>query len=151
MTDKNRLALTDTVMSALIKISEGNPGGCRVVADCIKLTPIIDPDSALSSLSLILDFDSLGIYGSRIWMLYKDVCGEDYVNLHAVLRAWQLGFLPEADLNSAIDGRLKLDVPSLLAQVKKQLPRFGNTEKPKEEEPMQSHASFMAELSRGKS
>ena len=24
-----------------------------------------------------MDLDSLGIYGSDIWMLYKDVCGEN--------------------------------------------------------------------------
>ena len=122
----NRLELTDTLMSCMMKVAEGNPEAVNVLMEAFKNTSKIDPDSAFEGMTLFFDFDSLGIYGSKIWMLYKDVCGQDHVNLHAVMRAFQLGILPESSLRRAINGEETLDLPDLLAKVRERLPRFAS-------------------------
>lgn len=69
--------------------------------------------------------DMLGIYESRIWMLYKDVCGENLEKMLGVLRANQLGFVSSEIVNAAIDNRgAGIDVDDLFRQVKEWLPEF---------------------------
>jgi hypothetical protein len=70
--------------------------------------------------------DTHGVYGHRIWMLYKDVCGENIENMLAVLRACQLGIITDQTMNHAIDNYGDgLDVPAILGKVKEQLTEFG--------------------------
>ena len=67
----------------------------------------------------MLQLDIHGIYGHRVWMLYKDVCRQNLVDMIGILRAVQLGILPEATLNRAIDGdRNAVDVPAEMALVR---------------------------------
>ena len=121
----SRIKLTDTAMSAAIKMSDGNPGALTVVARLLKEGEAIDPQSAFGGLAPILDLDTLGIYGPRIWMLYRDVCEGDLRVTCALLRANQLGFLRDSDLNRAIDNYGKgIDIPALVAQVENRLPDF---------------------------
>jgi hypothetical protein len=85
----------------------------------------IDPDDFAGGLGNLLSMDTLGLYGSRIWMLFKDVCKEDLRVTCALLRAWQLGFLSDMKLKTAIDNYGEgIDVAWLVAQVEKRLPRF---------------------------
>jgi hypothetical protein len=123
---KERIELTDTPMSAIIKLCEGNPGALEVCCELFKTGSQTDPDAALEGLAPLLDLDTLGIYGSKIWMLFKDVCGEDIVKTHACLRGHQLGFLSGGDLRSAIQGDGKVDTDDLLAKVRARLPNFGH-------------------------
>ena len=124
MNQNTRIQLDDTFQSSIMKMCDGNPGGLTVLISLFKESPAIDPDDAFAGLGPILSLDSLGIYGSRIWMLYKDVCDQNIVNVLTVLRANQLGFLAEADLNHAIDNRGKLDLPDLLKKVNSVIPDF---------------------------
>jgi hypothetical protein len=127
----SRIQLTDTGMSAAMKMSGGNPGALRVLVECLTSSAAIDPDSMFGGIAPIFDLDTLGIYGSRIWMLFKDVCDEDLRVMCAILRANQLGFLPEAKLNHAIDNYGEgIDVPALVAQVEKRLPAFQRAPQP---------------------
>lgn len=124
---KTRIELNDTIMSMVMKIIEGNPGAISVCMDLINENARIDPDSALGEIGSILALDTLGIYGSRIWMLYKDVCGEDITKTIGLLRANQLGFLSETVLNDGINNRGNgIDLDNLLEQVKERLPNFDN-------------------------
>ena len=88
-----RIELSDSVQSAIIKMAEGNPGAVRVLCELFKWSPTIDPQSALGGLGPILSLDTEGIYGSQIWVLYKDVCGQSILNVLALLRAKQMGVL----------------------------------------------------------
>jgi len=125
---KERISLDDTLIEVVTKMSEGNPGAMRVCMDLMAQAPIVDPDCFGGGYVTILFLDSSGIYGSRIWMLYKDVCGESIVNTIAVIRSHQLGFITNSELQYAIDNRGEgLDVPDLLAQVQDQLPAFNRT------------------------
>jgi len=91
------------------------------------MTCVIDPDSALEGFGVLLDLDEHGIYGSRIWMLYKDVCFESVPSMVAVLRAYQLGQLAgctDEAIDDAIDGKGDLDMDAIMGAVQKELPKF---------------------------
>jgi hypothetical protein len=125
--DNPRIQLTDTTMDILIKMSDGNPGALTVLMRTMNEGPAIDPQSMLGAISVILSLDTHDIYGSEIWLLYKDVCGQDLTMMLALLRAVQLGFLPETELKHAITRYQMADdrKADLLAKVKERLPLFG--------------------------
>ena len=129
-----RIGLGDTVQTSIAKLCEGNPGALRVCIELFRDGPTIDPDAAFGGLANLLSLDTLGIYGCRIWMLYKDVCGENLPETVACLRAHQLGLISDVALHSAIDNRGNgLDPKSLMARVRERLPRFSvATEAPEE-------------------
>jgi hypothetical protein len=123
--DHPRIDIAKSMLEIMMAMGEGNPGAIQVLCKLIEQAPTIDPDSALGSLGPLCMLDNLDIYGSRIWMLYKDVCGQDINKMMAVLRACQMGFTSDRYINAAIDGdRARLDIPALLAQLKKSLPKF---------------------------
>lgn len=122
-----RIGLKDTTISAIMKLSEGNPGAIRVCTEMLNKSERIDPDSALGGLGALLSLDTHKIYGSRIWMLFKDVCKEDMVKTLAVLRSCQLGFLSDVDFNHAIDNYgAGIDIDDLYTQVKERLHTFNS-------------------------
>jgi hypothetical protein len=129
MSHKERLGLTDTLVDALTKLSEGNPGALTTLLSIYHEGEKIDPDAVGGGLMTLLHVDSLGIYGPRIWMLYKDVCDSDIINVLGVLRAVQLGIISRHLLDKAIDSmnreEPRLDIPELLNKVREELPNFG--------------------------
>lgn len=132
---KQRIELTDTVQSTLIKMSEGNPGAISVLLQLYQKGGAIDPDNAFKGLGPLLSLDTVGIYGSDIWILYKDICRENIEATIGLLRAAQLGLLSESTLLGAIsssrdgtsrDGtEVAIDVEKVMAEVKVELPNFG--------------------------
>lgn len=139
MNRQTRLGLEDTLMSSIVKLSDGNPGAASACVELAKVAAAVDPDSAWEAAGPLIALDTHGIYGSRIWMLYKDVCGQDPVKVIAVLRAVQLGLLPEQKMLSVVDGargQNELDIDSILASVQERLPRFAGKapESPKKAE-----------------
>jgi hypothetical protein len=121
-----RITIKDNIKTAIIKLAEGNPGALTVMLSILEKSEAIDPDAALGPMAHIFGLDTLGIYGPRIWMLYKDVCKQDLVNMLAVLRAVQLGKLSESVMNHAIDNYGEgLDLPETLKIVQTELPDFG--------------------------
>ena len=128
MNRDTRIKLYDTGMSAIVKLSDGNPGATVVCIEMLKKGKDIDPDYVLGGLGILLMLDTFGIYGSRIWMLYKDVCKQDIVKTVAVLRAGQLGILDDDMLQHAIDNRGEgIDIEDLHKKVRQRLPRFSDT------------------------
>ena len=123
------ITLEDTMQDVIFKLSEGNSEALTVCMEVLQKGQTIDPDG-IGGAGLLLMFDSLSLYGSKIWMLYKDVCGENLVKTVAMLRAWQLGYVAEKKLKHAIenygDG---IDVDDLYRQVKERLPNFASEEK----------------------
>lgn len=122
---RSRITLNDTGLSACMKMTDDNPGAISVTLEMLTRGEDIDPDDFLGGIGAVLALDSHRIYGSRIWMLYKDVCGQDLRVTLAILRACQLGFLADADLQHAIDNMGDgIDVPALVAKVEERLPAF---------------------------
>jgi len=121
-----RIQLHMTARDMLLEMCEGNPGCINVLMSMLTQGDQIDPDAALGGLHNLLSLDTLEVYGSRVWMLYKDVCGQDLVKTVGVLRGWQLGFVKREQISHAIDNRGEgLDVDDVLAKVREKLPKFG--------------------------
>lgn len=123
-----RIQLTDTLLSAVMKLAEGNPGAAVALSALVKSAAAVDPDSAFAEFSPLFGLDGLGLYGGRIWRLYRDVCADDVVRVHGLLRAVQLGILRESDLIAAVDYTRPMtheQVDEIVHKVREQLPDFG--------------------------
>lgn len=126
---KQRIEGNDTLMSAITKMADGNPGSAMAMSVMSTKVAIIDPDDFFGSFGPILQLDSFGIYGTDIYILYNDICGRDASKTIAMLRACQLGLFDSALLKAACsrqDGSgIKLvPVEDLCSEVKKELPSF---------------------------
>ena len=75
----NRVILKDTIQGAVTKMVDGNPGATYVSMQIIQ-------QEEGSGFIHYLKLDNYGIYGPRIWMCYKDLCGEDIDKLYSLLR-----------------------------------------------------------------
>lgn len=125
---KTRITLEMTAKDVPIAMGGGNPGALTVCMNIMKEGAKIDP-RGLGGFGAILSMDTLGIYEHRIWMLYKDVCGQNLKKMMGVLRANQLGFVSAEILNKAIDNRGQgIDVDSLFDKVQERLPEFAKDE-----------------------
>lgn len=125
MKAKTKIQLNDSLEDVLFKMSEGNPGAVAVCLQMLKDGEQIDPDNAMGVLGVILLLDTLGLYGSKIWMLYKDVCECDLSQMLAVLRGRQLGFVTDAQIQHAVDNYGDgINVADICAKVAERLPRF---------------------------
>lgn len=126
---KTKIQLNDSLEDMLFKMSEGNPGALTTCLQILKDGKQIDPDNAIGGLGAILSLDTLGLYGSKIWMLYKDVCECNLPQMLAVLRSWQLGMLSATQVRHAVencgDG---INVADICAKVAERLPRFQFTQ-----------------------
>lgn len=126
----SRINLADSTMSVVLKMSDGNPGAMNVIIEMLQPeSSKIDPDSVIGGMMKLLSLDTLGIYGTDIYVLHNDICGRDMSKTFAVLRAYQLGFLNGSILKDACSrqdysGRKMVDVELLCKQVKEHLPNF---------------------------
>ncbi len=122
-----KITLEDNVMSAIVKLSEESPEATTVCVMMVEKGEEIDPDAVLGGFGILLTLDTYNIYGSRIWMLYKDVCKQDLIKTIAALRACQMGFFPIEKLQHAIDHYGEgVDPVELHKMVKEILPRFAD-------------------------
>lgn len=122
-----RLEITDTFMEVCHKLSEGNPGALALLCSINNAAHKVDTILGVGAPGLyFMRLDVIGIYGSRIVMLWRDVCGEKLYNLIAVLRAHQFGDLTREQVLHAIENRGEgIDMPAVLKKVQEQLgPRF---------------------------
>lgn len=129
---KERIELEDSMQDIFVKLGEGNPGGLTVCMELAQVSCEVDPACLFGPLGPLLSLDSFGIYGSRIWMLHKDVCGCDHVKTLACLRARQLAIITQSELDHAIDNYGEgVDPEDLLAKVDERLKDLGGFGKPK--------------------
>ena len=124
-----KIGLADSFEDVCVKMCEGNPGALTVCMDIAKYAEEIDPDAnpqGTLGIMSILNLDTLGLYGSSIWLLYKDVCGQNLAQMLAVLRGHQLGYLSEQDVQGAAQYPpiATLDVADVVRQVSEALPNF---------------------------
>lgn len=122
-----RISADDTMQQGIMKMVEGNPGAVNVCVDLLKFGQDVNPEAGLTSgMVYIMTLDLLQIYGSRIWMLYKDVCGESISKMVAVLVAGANEIITQKELDLAIDGTgLRLDLETLIDTVVEQYPELG--------------------------
>lgn len=124
----NKIKLTDSLQDSVVKLCQGNVGALNVLMQIIKDGKSIDPDSALENIGPLLHLDDLGIYGSNIWILYKERCEQNINKLIALLRANQLGFISDEKIRylseeHSFDFRHE-DLTEIYNKVKERLPDF---------------------------
>jgi len=125
----SRILGTDSTMSAVAKMVEGNMGAMEPLVRMLQEGRKIDPDDGLSGLSSILMLDTIGIYGTDIYVLYSDICNKDLAKTIAVIRSVQLGFFSSGLLKKACSyqdysGRNIVPVDELYLKVKSVQPNF---------------------------
>ena len=95
MNTKTRLTSEMSIKEAIIEMSEGNPGALTCMMEMIDSNPMAMLD--------ILYFDSLGIYGSKIYMLWNDCCDRDMNKLNETLRYFIEGDISEEEIHANLD------------------------------------------------
>lgn len=66
---RERIQSSDTVMNAILKMSEGNPGAISVLTQLLQKSE--------NGFMNILSLDDMNIRGSQIWVAYNDHCRGD--------------------------------------------------------------------------
>lgn len=66
-----------TGIDYIVAMSEGNPGAVSVLTQLLSVGEGF-PD--------VIALDQRGLYGSNIWAMYKDQCGQDIEAMRSVLR-----------------------------------------------------------------
>jgi len=75
--ENNRVKLQDTTTEAVTKMVEGNPGALHVSMELL---------GKEFGFVHYLKLDDYGIYGCRIWMCYRDLCGSNIGELYNLLK-----------------------------------------------------------------
>ena len=68
----------------ILPFIDGNPGALRVLVELDTFNFI-----RASSEELLAWIIALGIHGSKIWVLYKDLCNQDYSYLEDLFMRWK--------------------------------------------------------------
>lgn len=111
----------DTSAKVILKLSMGNRSAYTVLVEYLARVNKIDPGIPYPS-TYMLWFDTLGIHGKSIWILYHHVCRDSIACTHAFLRSVQLGILPKEKLYFAIENReAMLDIEDLYAALQARL------------------------------
>ena len=74
---ETRIELTDSLISVITKMAEGNPGAMTALIEIGEAAPKVDPQSSFAGMGPIgpaLSFDTHGIYGSDIYIIWSDKC-----------------------------------------------------------------------------
>lgn len=105
---ENRLdkILSDTSIRGFISdMAEGNIGAMRVLHELLGEGETLANEVLIpgGGIGLIGGLDWLGIYGPRIWMLYKDVCEERLAVMIALMLLVRFGDMKKEALDHAID------------------------------------------------
>jgi len=93
-----RIALEDSLSSAIIKMAEGNPGAISALMNLIEASERIDPQNGLGKIAPLFSLDIYGIYGTDIYVLYNDKCSRSSRKTILLLRATQFGFFSSCKL-----------------------------------------------------
>jgi len=123
----SKIDLNSTFQDVIIYVSEGNPGALQICMTILKEDKIIDPDAFLTGIGTLLRLDDMNIRGSKIWILFKDICEGKISHFLGLLRANQLGYLSDWEIYDAINnsrGKITFDKKEVLQKVKDRLPNF---------------------------
>ena len=84
-----------TIQEIIITLSEGNPGAIS----CIMQMITTDPEAIFT----LLFFDSMEIYGSKIYMLWNDCSGRDMAKFKETVKYLQSGKISKEEIHKNLD------------------------------------------------
>lgn len=103
-----RIEATDNGQSMVVKMSDGNPGVMQALMLLLsKGCEEIDQDNMLKPFGPLLSLDTLGIYGTGIYILWNDKCKRDIRRLIMLLRATQLRLLPSTKVQEMANDQMR--------------------------------------------
>lgn len=129
-----RIDLFQAPIQSLVAMAEGNPGAMTVIGKMLKCD--IDPSHIMGPMAGIMMLDNLDIYGSDIWLLYKEACKENVERMVGLLRCCQMGIVPCMDIVGMIEDASTISIEMIddyIAELKQQLPSFGSSAVQQEE------------------
>lgn len=97
----------DSIQEAVGKMSEGNRGAIAAMVEIIKGHELIDGGDPMGGVGDLMVLDAAEIYGTGIYILWNDKCGQDLRKLLILLRAVRLGFLDGAKLKEMADDQTR--------------------------------------------
>lgn len=126
---KERITIEDSMLSAITKMAEGNLGAMNACVDLFMLCEKIDPQNILGGFDYILNLDSIGIYGTDIYVFLNDICENNIAKMIAVLKAVQFGLfdgtvLADACHRQDYSGREMVPVDELYSKIKEKFEMF---------------------------
>lgn len=125
MHDQDRITGKMNIVDCACVLSEGNPGAATAIAALIATSPRIDPSSWMGPLQPLLYLDNYRIYGSDIWILFKNICGHNPKKVCLLFRSVQMGLMDERLLKEAVrTGRHNFNFDTLLERLQSELPDF---------------------------
>ena len=90
----SRLKPDCNLKEAIIALCDGNPGAMHVVLHFVQSNNFLP----------LLTFDSLELYGEKLYMLWNDCCGRDFGKLLRVITWWHLGKLSKEEIHEHVSG-----------------------------------------------
>lgn len=90
----HRMDMMADPVDGLVAMSEGNPGCANVLGNMAQVGNEIDPKYPMGGLGHVMFLDNHQIYGSNVWVFYKDMCGQNIVRTIGAIRAVQMGLKP---------------------------------------------------------
>jgi len=129
--ETTKLSHCHSLEDYVFEFSRGHPDAAYVLLKFIDTSEKIDPDAAGWLVKALYGFDSPGILGSKIWILYNEVCDKDIICVHTVTRAMQLGIVSHCDVYHAMEHHGEgLDFRAVLQQVQQRVTHFLPDQRP---------------------
>ena len=92
----SKLELSDNTLDVIVKMSEGNPGAWTFLCQMLNKK---DWFANVDPLMVILMFDTLELYGSKLYMVWNDICGRDLNKVDLLIRNWQMGNISKSAIH----------------------------------------------------
>ena len=130
-----RINGTDDTASMLSKMSDGNPGALSALMNMMECGREVDPNDFMGGMSPILGLDTLGIYGTDIYILWSDQCHKDTREFLMLLRANQFGFVSDERIKAVAGDQMNRirftqeEMDDFNTKVCKELPNFQKRKK----------------------
>ena len=84
-----------SVKDVIITMSEGNPGALTCMMQMLQLDPMALQD--------ILYFDSMEIYGPKIYMLWNDCCKRDMIKFKDTIKYLRSGSVSKDEIHENLN------------------------------------------------
>jgi hypothetical protein len=101
MSKSYRVSEGDEFSEAIGKMADGNLGAAVAMIEIGNAAE----KSGSNPVVPLIQMSKVGLRGSSIWMLYKDVCAKDPDRVVDILQRWEMGEISIEKLHHAINNR----------------------------------------------
>lgn len=93
----SKINLKDTVQDVIVKLSEGNPGALTTLTELA--------NSYKNFLDVVPDYltiDMMGLYGSKLYMLWNDCCNRNIEKFKQIIKLYREGKITSIDIDDRV-------------------------------------------------